>query len=267
LDWEDKRIPALISSPDARQVGGVPPAITLPMGQGRMQVMIPYEPPKWANREWIHAACGRKIRPVWNREQRYWEIARSHFPKMLDFMLRKYGRVHIFEDHSDMEICNGKCQHAEQEACVCRCLGKNHGIQYTDNLGMQVNPRRTWHCIDEDTEVLLGFHGVRRVHFIVNAEMFKPIAENEAAGYVQYSYGKKYPVIEGECFICEEWGRLYTDHCHYHGWVRGKICPRCNVQLGWAEKGFRDAKYEIIGEIETVEHLNQINQLLKMPRL
>lgn len=40
----------------------------------------------------------------------------------------------------------------------------------------------------------------------------------------------------GACLICERAGvRLVMDHCHAHGWTRGRICESCN-QVLWHEE-------------------------------
>ena len=44
----------------------------------------------------------------------------------------------------------------------------------------------------------------------------------------------------GKCKICSNvllaGKHTHVDHCHKTGAVRGILCQRCNVQLGWFEK-------------------------------
>lgn len=41
---------------------------------------------------------------------------------------------------------------------------------------------------------------------------------------------------EGMCKICGESKRLYIDHCHDSGIVRGLLCASCNIGVGHLEK-------------------------------
>ena len=51
--------------------------------------------------------------------------------------------------------------------------------------------------------------------------------------------GVKNPTGEirtGVCPCCGKAGRLYLDHDHLTGEIRGWLCGRCNIALGWWEK-------------------------------
>ncbi|MCQ4005338.1 hypothetical protein FK522_28835 [Klebsiella pneumoniae] len=42
---------------------------------------------------------------------------------------------------------------------------------------------------------------------------------------------------DGRCAICNrKTRRLFVDHCHTKGHVRGLLCQTCNTFLGWYEK-------------------------------
>lgn len=50
------------------------------------------------------------------------------------------------------------------------------------------------------------------------------------------SYAKMWLAQDGCCAICKkDAGRLVVDHSHETGDVRGLLCDRCNVALGWME--------------------------------
>jgi hypothetical protein len=45
------------------------------------------------------------------------------------------------------------------------------------------------------------------------------------------------PNQDGRCAICgRKTDRLFVDHCHTRGHVRGLLCQTCNTFLGWYEK-------------------------------
>lgn len=56
-------------------------------------------------------------------------------------------------------------------------------------------------------------------------------------------YGKMHDAQGGKCAICNEWEtarsntgyvkNLAVDHCHTTGEVRGLLCNRCNVGIGY----------------------------------
>ena len=45
-----------------------------------------------------------------------------------------------------------------------------------------------------------------------------------------------YETQDGKCLVCGGWDeRLNVDHDHKTDTVRGLLCQRCNVGLGWFE--------------------------------
>jgi hypothetical protein len=140
-------------------VSGADVAIIRPL-KGRIKVVIPYQEPKYANRAWIKGVCGKQTHPEWNSTDKTWDISRSWFPVILDAMLRQYGPVHIYEDHSEIELCNLNCQQAHGEECTCSCGGIYHGWERADNA------RHNWILLSEDTQQLLGVSSISRYHWI-----------------------------------------------------------------------------------------------------
>ncbi len=44
---------------------------------------------------------------------------------------------------------------------------------------------------------------------------------------------------DGCCALCEksvEYSKIHTDHNHVNGKVRGLLCARCNIGMGWADQ-------------------------------
>lgn len=70
-------------------------------------------------------------------------------------------------------------------------------------------------------------------------------AEERRRKHLAHTYGisvEQYDAMhteqDGRCAICVEQveGRLYVDHDHATGRVRGLLCSNCNFFLGWLEK-------------------------------
>ena len=70
-------------------------------------------------------------------------------------------------------------------------------------------------------------------------------------GHVYKQYGlnkdeylKLEQVHDGKCALCNKTSKLYVDHNHETGVVRGLLCPRCNVGLSFIE----DAKFGMLAQ-------------------
>ncbi len=48
-------------------------------------------------------------------------------------------------------------------------------------------------------------------------------------------YNSLYEAQAGGCAICTRTGKLFVDHCHTTGIVRGLLCRYCNTGLGMFE--------------------------------
>jgi len=52
--------------------------------------------------------------------------------------------------------------------------------------------------------------------------------------------------VEGICPICKKHKLLEVDHDHATGLIRGRVCQRCNLGLGWLESGWLETHREAI---------------------
>ena len=54
-------------------------------------------------------------------------------------------------------------------------------------------------------------------------------------GITLAQYEQMYEEQQGECYICSsDDSKLFVDHCHETGQVRGLLCHHCNLVLGHA---------------------------------
>ena len=54
-------------------------------------------------------------------------------------------------------------------------------------------------------------------------------------GITLAQYQQMHDSQRGLCFICSSNEKLFVDHCHETGQVRGLLCHHCNVMLGHAK--------------------------------
>lgn len=75
-------------------------------------------------------------------------------------------------------------------------------------------------------------------------------------GITQEQYDNLHTAQNGKCAICQEITKLFVDHCHTSGEIRGLLCSYCNTAIGM----FRD-------EPETmVKAIDYINRSFKRTR-
>ena len=228
--------------------------------QGRIQISMPYlGPPLNANRLWVRKACGPRTHPEWNAENKTWEIARIHYARISNALIIRYGAIMRFEDYDGTEKCDLRCQNAEGEECVCSCLGQNHGINsdYYEGGEEYSYDASQWRKIGFTT--LRGQSRTILKMYPLTVDEFKPIEDRKSEGFRQYSYDVRYSSTYGECPMCQIEARLITDHCHWHGWIRGKICQFCNLSLTLKTQG--DRLEEIAGFIKVSAKRNYYAQV------
>ncbi len=54
------------------------------------------------------------------------------------------------------------------------------------------------------------------------------------------------------CLICGRSARLVTDHCHRHGWIRGRVCESCNQVMRHEEA--RRTMAELLASLCSIRH-------------
>jgi hypothetical protein len=95
--------------------------------RGRIVVKMPYDRAEpGANRRWLHAYLGRRIRPKYVGAGK-WEIARQHLKHVVEGLAERFGLVNVHLDYLENQRCDVRCQEATGDDCVCQCAGENHG--------------------------------------------------------------------------------------------------------------------------------------------
>ncbi len=99
------------------------PVAFRPIGPGlKLRVRLPYAE---NNRGWLQH--GRRAKPQWHAEHKYWQLPKSWFNDFVDRCLLKFGRVYIIQTYRQQEKCAPACQQAVGHECTCSCMGANHG--------------------------------------------------------------------------------------------------------------------------------------------
>lgn len=87
----------------------------------RIHIWLPYAE---GNRRMLKSVLGKGC-PL-ARESGYWKISRNHAHDILAYLVRRYGRVQLFQDYTETTKCDTRCREAFGEDCECSCLGENH---------------------------------------------------------------------------------------------------------------------------------------------
>jgi hypothetical protein len=109
----------------AARSSGVP-VISLHIGIPRLRLYCGYRPDR---RDWLKQACGRPIRPEFNREEKRWEVARDHLDPLLRALIGDYGQVWLVREYNPAVVCTRSCQEARGFDCECSCQGEFHGTR------------------------------------------------------------------------------------------------------------------------------------------
>jgi len=96
---------------------------------GPVLLRIPY---KEGNRNWLQN--NRRNKPVWNKEEKYWEIPKAWFNDTVERGLTRFNKIYIIQPHRVSEICAPACWNAKGFECNCSCLGNNHGAHQPENF-------------------------------------------------------------------------------------------------------------------------------------
>ena len=105
--WNQKEIPVIIRRSKKGE---------------RHRLRLPYSD---NNRDWLRD--GRRDRPVWFSENRFWEIPKAWFNDFVERGLKRFGRVWIIQPYRESEVCAPACMNAQGHECQCSCMGANHG--------------------------------------------------------------------------------------------------------------------------------------------
>jgi len=105
--WNQSRDPVILR----RTEKGERPRIRLPFSED--------------NRAWLQD--GRRTEPVWNPEEKFWEVPKKWFNGVVRAALDRYGRLYVIQPYREKEVCAPACWNAVGHECQCSCAGENHG--------------------------------------------------------------------------------------------------------------------------------------------
>jgi hypothetical protein len=99
---------------------------------GRLQVQLPYRGGGSGNYDLLRDICGERTRPDYNRERKYFEVARGHLTTLVDELPAQLGApVEVVLHGASQTHCVEQCWGAKRSdtfwSCECACAGKFHG--------------------------------------------------------------------------------------------------------------------------------------------
>lgn len=94
-----------------------------------IRLRIPYAAD---NGYWLHGGRGKR-RPVWNWQDKYWELPSSRFNEVSKMILERFGSLYIIQPYRETEVCASACRKAKGFECQCSCMGAHHGSQSNED--------------------------------------------------------------------------------------------------------------------------------------
>jgi hypothetical protein len=102
---------------------GIIPVAVRRTGKGeRLRIRLPDAE---ANHQWLQN--GRRTKPIWIRNGKYWELPKTWFNDFVNRSLERYSKVYIIQPHREQEKCAPACLNARGHECQCSCMGQHHG--------------------------------------------------------------------------------------------------------------------------------------------
>lgn len=96
----------------------------------RASISLPYRGNPHANYDWLKQVCGDLTRPVYDRQSKRFQVARTHVGHVLEALVEEFSTVHVSIYGNTRTTCVERCWNAKLEAitdCECGCAGANHG--------------------------------------------------------------------------------------------------------------------------------------------
>jgi hypothetical protein len=122
------------------------PVVFRPRGKQKLMLKIPYQ--YGSNFEWLR--MDHRVRPVWNRQFKCWEVPRGWFEEIAARLLQRFSKLYVIQPYRTAEKCAPACWNALGLTCECSCMGEHHGSG---------QPPGKWHIVSETCAV--SWHGRR----------------------------------------------------------------------------------------------------------